>query len=160
MWKAIPLTLATLLLRRALAPIVKSGSLTLIAPSGERLVFGDGTGAPVVARIRDERALWAMMLDPDLRTGELYADGRLTLERGDPLDFLSLILRHGDEVRTGRWFAPSTVCVRRPSSGGNGTIRAGRSAMSPITTTWATSSTASSSIPTGSIPAPTSNTRG
>jgi hypothetical protein len=29
-WKAIPLTLATLLLRRALAQIVKSGSLTLL----------------------------------------------------------------------------------------------------------------------------------
>lgn len=101
MWKAIPLTLATQLLRRALAPIVKTGSLTLIAPSGERLVFGDGTGDPVVARISDERALWEMMLDPDLRTGELYADGRLTLERGDALDFLTLILRHGDEVQDG-----------------------------------------------------------
>ena len=95
------MTLATRLLRRALAPIVKSGSLTVVAPSGERLAFGDGTGAPVVARIHDEGALWAMMLDPDLRTGELYTDGRLTLESGDVLDFLSLILRHGDEVRPG-----------------------------------------------------------
>jgi cyclopropane-fatty-acyl-phospholipid synthase len=93
--------LATRLLRRALAPIVRTGSLTLIAPSGERLTFGDGSGAPVVARVHDERALWAMLLDPDLRTGELYADGRLTLERGDVLDFLSLVLRHGDEAPPG-----------------------------------------------------------
>src|SRR5689334_21100123 len=95
------MTLATRLLRRALAPIVKSGSLTVIAPSGERLVFGDGTGAPVVVRVHDEHALWAMMLVPDRRTGELYTDGRLTLECGDVLAFLSLFLRHGDEVRPG-----------------------------------------------------------
>lgn len=95
------MTLATRVLRRALTPIVKTGSLTLIAPSGEPLVFGDGTGTQVVVRVHDERALWAMLLDPDLKTGELYTDGRLTLERGDVLDFLSLILRHGDEVRPG-----------------------------------------------------------
>jgi len=95
------LTLATRLLRRALTPIIRTGSLTLVAPSGERLQFGDGTGEPVIALVADERALWAMMLDPDLRTGELYADGRLTLEAGDILDFLSLILRHGDETRPG-----------------------------------------------------------
>lgn len=101
LWKVIRVSLATRLLRRALAPIVRTGSLTLIAPSGERLEFGDRTGLPVVARIADERALWAMMLDPDLRTGELYADGRLVIEQGDVLDFLSLILRHGDETRPG-----------------------------------------------------------
>jgi cyclopropane-fatty-acyl-phospholipid synthase len=92
------LTIAARLLRRALDAVVKTGSLTLIAPSGQKLTFGDGTGDPVVVRIADEAGLWAMMLDPDLRTGELYADGRLTIERGDVLDFLSLVLRHGDET--------------------------------------------------------------
>jgi cyclopropane-fatty-acyl-phospholipid synthase len=92
-------TLATALLRRALKPIVRTGALTIIAPSGERLLFGDGSGSPVVVRVRDERALWAMMLDPDLRTGELYTEGRLVVETGDVLDFLSLVLRHGDEAR-------------------------------------------------------------
>ena len=95
------MTLATALLQRALGPIVRTGALTIVAPSGERLVFGDGSGPPVVVRVCDERALWAMMLDPDLRTGELYTDGRLVVETGDVLDFLSLILRHGDEVRPG-----------------------------------------------------------
>lgn len=88
-------------MRRALAPVVRTGALTIIAPSGERLVFGDGTGAPVVVRIRDERALWAMLLDPELRTGELYMDGRLVVEAGDVLDFIMLILRHSAEVMDG-----------------------------------------------------------
>lgn len=95
------MTLGATLLRRGLTPLVRTGALTIIAPSGDRLEFGDGTGAPVVARIHDERALWAMLLDPDLRTGELYTDGRLTMETGDVLDFLSLILRHGEVSEPG-----------------------------------------------------------
>ena len=95
------MSLAARLLRWALGPLVRTGSLTLVIPSGERLVFGDKTGHPVVARVIDDAALWAMLLDPDLRTGELFTDGRLVIETGDVLDFLSLILRHGDEVRPG-----------------------------------------------------------
>lgn len=95
------MTLATALLRRALTPLVRTGSLTVSVPSGGRLVFGDGSGPPVVIRLADERALWALLLDPDLRTGELYTDGRLVVEAGDILDFLTLILRHGDDARPG-----------------------------------------------------------
>lgn len=93
------MTLASHFLQRGLSRIVRSGDLTVIAPHGERLRFGDGSGPPVVARIHDGAALWALLLDPDLRTGELYTDGRLTLEAGDIHDFLSLILRHGDETQ-------------------------------------------------------------
>jgi cyclopropane-fatty-acyl-phospholipid synthase len=95
------LTLGARLLRRALAPLVRTGSLTIFTPS-EVLVFGDGSGAPVVVRILDEAALWSMLLDPDLKTGELYVAGRLTVEAGDILDFLSLVLRHSHEVKPGR----------------------------------------------------------
>lgn len=89
--------LAAALLRKGLGSLVRSGDLTLVLPDGERLVFGDGTGDPVVARITDEAAVRALLLDPDLRTGELFTDGRLIIETGDVYDFLSLILRHGDE---------------------------------------------------------------
>jgi len=89
--------LAATLLRKGLGSLVRSGDLTLVLPDGERLVFGDGTGDPVVARITDEAAVRALLLDPDLRTGELFTDGRLIIETGDVYDFLSLILRHGDE---------------------------------------------------------------
>jgi cyclopropane-fatty-acyl-phospholipid synthase len=82
------------LLAWALAPIVRSGDLTLLGPSGERLVLGDGSGPPIVVRLKDSRAIWALLLDPDLKTGELYTDGRLSMESGDILDFLSLMLRN------------------------------------------------------------------
>ena len=89
--------LATALLRKGLSSLVRTGDLTLVMPDGERLVFGDGTGDLVVARIADRGAVWAMLLDPDLRTGELFTDGRLIIETGNVYDFLSLILRHGDD---------------------------------------------------------------
>ena len=86
------MSLAAWALGKALTPLVPRGALTLIAPSGERLVFGDGTGEPIIARLTDNAAVWALLFDPDLRTGELFTDGRLVMEQGSIYDFLSLIL--------------------------------------------------------------------
>ncbi|WP_132096341.1 cyclopropane-fatty-acyl-phospholipid synthase family protein [Caulobacter sp. BK020] len=76
----------------ALSPLVRRGALAVVSPSGERLTFGDGAGEPVVAHLTDKAAVWALLLDPDLRTGELFTDGRLVMEQGTIYDFLSLIL--------------------------------------------------------------------
>jgi len=87
------------LLERALAPIIRSGTLEMIGPSNERFILGDGSGEPVVVRFADHGAIWMLLLDPDLRTGELYTDDRLSMVSGDILDFLSLMLRNAGEVR-------------------------------------------------------------
>jgi cyclopropane-fatty-acyl-phospholipid synthase len=50
-----------------------------------------------VARLTDHRAVLALLLDPDLRTGELFTDGRLMMERGSIYDFLSLVLDNDGE---------------------------------------------------------------
>jgi cyclopropane-fatty-acyl-phospholipid synthase len=84
--------LAAALLRKGLGSLVRSGNLTLVLPDGERLTFGDGTGDPIVARLTDNAAVWALLLDPDLRSGELFTDGRLVMEQGSIYDFLCLIL--------------------------------------------------------------------
>lgn len=86
------MSLATGLLDKALRPLVRRGALTLILPSSRRLVFGDGEGEPVVVRLIDSAAVWALLLDPDLKTGELFTDGRLVVEQGSIYDFLGLIL--------------------------------------------------------------------
>ena len=86
------MSLSAWALRKALTPLVRRGALTLIAPSGERLAFGDGEGEPIIVRLTDNAAIWALLLDPDLKTGELFTDGRLVMERGSIYDFLSLIL--------------------------------------------------------------------
>jgi cyclopropane-fatty-acyl-phospholipid synthase len=90
-------SLETWALGKALRPLVRRGALALVTPSGQRLTFGDGTGAPVVARLTDNAAVRALLLDPDLRTGELFTDGRLVMEQGSIYDFLSLILDNDGE---------------------------------------------------------------
>jgi cyclopropane-fatty-acyl-phospholipid synthase len=93
------MTFAFTLLKNALTPIVRAGALEMIGPSGERFVLGDASGPPVVVRFTDTAAIWSLLLDPDLRTGELYTEGRLIIETGDVLAFLGLMLRNSADVR-------------------------------------------------------------
>ena len=81
------------ILRRSIGRIVHKGSLTLIAPSGQRTSFGDGTGEPVTVRLTDKRAVLTLLTDPDMRLGELYMDGRFVVEQGSIYDFVYLMLR-------------------------------------------------------------------
>jgi cyclopropane-fatty-acyl-phospholipid synthase len=57
------------------------------------LVFGDGTEPHVAVRLTDQRAILALLTDPELRTGELFMDGRLVVERGSIYDLLDVLLR-------------------------------------------------------------------
>jgi cyclopropane-fatty-acyl-phospholipid synthase len=75
-----------------LSRIVNRGTLTVVTASGKEYGFGDGTGEEVRVRFADSGAERALFLNPDLRLGELFMDGRLTLERGTIYDFLALVL--------------------------------------------------------------------
>lgn len=86
------------LLRQALEPLVKTGSLRLVLANGRVIELGDGSGPRISARFMDARAPWALLLDPDLRTGELFTDGRLRMDRGSIYDLLILVLQHGDDA--------------------------------------------------------------
>jgi cyclopropane-fatty-acyl-phospholipid synthase len=89
------MSLSAWLLRKALTPLIQHGALHLVLPSGQRLAFGKGQ--PVVARLTDRAAVWALLLDPDLRTGELFTNGRLVMEQGSIYDFISLVLDNDGE---------------------------------------------------------------
>jgi cyclopropane-fatty-acyl-phospholipid synthase len=84
------------LFRRALTPLVTTGALRFRFADGADIDLGDATGPQVVARFTDGWAPWLMLLDPDLRTGELFTDGRLVMEQGTIYDLLVLVLQHGD----------------------------------------------------------------
>jgi cyclopropane-fatty-acyl-phospholipid synthase len=86
------------LLRRALTPVVKTGRLAFAFADGRSFELGDGSGPLVRARFTDARAPWALLLDPDLMTGELFTDGRLVVDQGSVYDLLELVQRHGDEA--------------------------------------------------------------
>jgi len=68
------------------------GNLVVLTPSGEHR-FGDGSGPRIACRFKDSRAILAFVTDPDLKLGELYMDGRLTMEAGSIYDLLCLLLQ-------------------------------------------------------------------
>ena len=86
------------MLRRMARAVVKQGTLTLIDPDRTD-TFGEG--APEIAvRLHDRRAIWELALHPDLKLGELYMDGRLTVEEGDIAGLLDLIMTNIAHNRT------------------------------------------------------------
>ena len=52
-----------------------------------------GSGEPTVrVRVHDYKALFALGLYPDLKLGELYMDGRITIENGDIADLMAILM--------------------------------------------------------------------
>jgi cyclopropane-fatty-acyl-phospholipid synthase len=82
--------------------LFRHGALAVTDARGRRQVFGEGTPA-VAIRLHDRRAEWELLLHPDLKLGELYMDGRLTLDRGDVADLLALVMRNLGEVQPRGW---------------------------------------------------------
>src|SRR5690348_9854957 len=79
------------MLAQLLGSIVRQGTLTLISPDNRRRSFG--TGVPeVTVKLRDQRAGLELALRPDLKLGELFMDGRLTVEEGDIALLLDLLM--------------------------------------------------------------------
>ena len=76
-----------------LSRLVTRGSLTVETASGGTLMFGDGTGKDVRVRFTDPGAEWAAVINPSLKLGELFMDGRFIVERGNIFDFLEVVLK-------------------------------------------------------------------
>ena len=79
-----------MLLERLLNGLIKTGTLTLIDAKGRRHTASGAPGPEVTVRLHDRALTRALFLDPELRAGEAYMDGTLTLEGGDIYDFLAL----------------------------------------------------------------------
>ncbi|HEY7383996.1 MAG TPA: class I SAM-dependent methyltransferase [Beijerinckiaceae bacterium] len=92
--------LATRLLREVFSRLVRRGSLHLVTAGGEHLTFGDGGAPDVTIRFTDSTAEWALLIDPELRAGELFMEGRLVVEHGSIYDFLQLALQGSGGDRT------------------------------------------------------------
>jgi cyclopropane-fatty-acyl-phospholipid synthase len=80
-------------LTAVLAGLVQRGALTIVTARGHEHTFGDGTGKEIRIRFMDAGSERATVLNPELRVGELFMDGRLVVERGTIYDFLELVLR-------------------------------------------------------------------
>ncbi len=81
------------MLKTVLRSLITNGTMTVIRADGSR--FSAGRGEPhVTVKLQDRRAALELALHPDLKLGELYMDGRLTIEQGDIYDLLALAMRN------------------------------------------------------------------
>ena len=87
------------LLKAVFGYAVKAGDLTVVTARGRELRFGDGAGAPVRFRFMDSAAERELALDPALKLGELFTEGRLWMEQGSVYDLLYLLLRDLRDMR-------------------------------------------------------------
>ncbi len=74
--------------------VVKTGQLEVTFPDGASEAFGEPQEEPVRIRFRDNAALRAVCLDPDLALGEAYMEERLTIEDDDLRGLLKLAIQN------------------------------------------------------------------
>jgi cyclopropane-fatty-acyl-phospholipid synthase len=67
------------LLDRLLKRQIRIGRLDLTYPDGGKIIYGQRTAVPVRAQIKDARWIGRILRNPELRVGEAYMDGALTL---------------------------------------------------------------------------------
>ena len=91
------------LLKSIFAGLVTHGSLEVVTATGTRFVVGDASGAPCAIRFADRRAQWAFLLDPELRFGELFMDGRLVVEQGSLYELFCLLMVNAKQAPDNRW---------------------------------------------------------
>ena len=80
------------LIGRFIDQILPVGRITIIGPDGRSETHGPGGSGQVTVKLHDRRAAFDLFRNPRLRLGELYMDGRLTIEDGTILDLLELIV--------------------------------------------------------------------
>lgn len=75
-----------------LKTIIKHGALTVVSADGRTREFGDGKGPRVTVRLHDKSVATEMALNPYLKLGEAYVDGRLTIDPPATIyEFLDLL---------------------------------------------------------------------
>ncbi|MDX1711194.1 MAG: cyclopropane-fatty-acyl-phospholipid synthase family protein [Rhodovibrionaceae bacterium] len=70
--------------------IIKTGSLTVAHTDGTTRTYGDGGDPKVAIALHGKSVETSLALNPKLRIGEAYMDGRLTIEDGSLYDFIDL----------------------------------------------------------------------
>ena len=90
------------IVNRMLGDFVRSGSLAIIDAAGRtHLLKGDQPGPDVVVKLHDARLHHQLILNPEMKTGEAYMDGTLTIERGTLRDLLTLYALNRGGLRAG-----------------------------------------------------------
>jgi cyclopropane-fatty-acyl-phospholipid synthase len=99
------LTAMNYLLRYLLQSYLRTGCITFTTADGMTFTCGDGTGTPVAVRFTTAAAQRAILIDPELRLGELYMDGSFVTERGNIADALAIFMSQPQVAP--RWAKPT-----------------------------------------------------
>jgi cyclopropane-fatty-acyl-phospholipid synthase len=93
---------------------IKKGDLTLIQ-GGRSQRFGDKTGTPVTIEVKDAWTSWSAFVNPWLKVGEAYMDGRLVIAQGTLYDFMNLAFANTDHLSNAwsqRWLSALNRLLR------------------------------------------------
>lgn len=78
-----------------LKKLIKYGTLNIIDEKGKKHSFSGTSEPEVTIRFHDKSLLWKIFLKPDIKAGEAYMDGTLTVESPySVFDFLFLITKN------------------------------------------------------------------
>ena len=91
------------LLRAVFEKLVRVGNLRVTTAGRTTFACGDGAGPPVAIRFATQAAERAVLIDPELRFGELYVDGDIVIEQGSIADFLDLAIKNLSRAQTRVW---------------------------------------------------------
>ncbi|MBV9287049.1 MAG: class I SAM-dependent methyltransferase [Hyphomicrobiales bacterium] len=86
-----------------LGKLVRAGNVEVETANGARRVFGDGSSPSLAVKFTDRSAEWELLLNPALKFGELFMDGRLVVTRGSLYDVLELGARNLAEFKSPGW---------------------------------------------------------
>lgn len=82
-------------LSRVLKTLIGVGTLHIVDAAGRTHSFSGAPGREVTIKFHDRWVPWTLALNPQLAMGEVYMDGRVTIENGDDIrDFLDLVMEN------------------------------------------------------------------
>ena len=104
------------LIFKAVARLIKKGTLRITTAKGATASFGDGEGIPVAIRFQSSLVQRRVLADPELRLGEAFVDGDMVLETGTISELLELLLSQDTTSRplSSRMLAGLRFVQRRP----------------------------------------------
>ena len=87
------------LFRNIAQKLITKGTLVVELPGGKRFTCGDGEGEPINIQLNSASAVRDLCLDPDLKFGECYMNGTLTVEGDDIRGLLALVVNNISNTR-------------------------------------------------------------
>lgn len=86
-----------------LRTLVRHGDVHVETADGVLHMVGDGTGRPIRVKLTDQAAERDLILDPALKLGELFADGRMIITEGELYDVVELGARNLAALQGAGW---------------------------------------------------------